>query len=381
MQPGPFAPPPPPVVGERMVRPSKWWFVVAGLVAIAGIVAAVAILVVGVGGYIDDIEDFDRALLPATLDVEITETGGYSIYHEYDGAYDGRLSSAPEVAVTDPSGAAVALGHYDTTVTYSAGGHEGRGIYTFDADVPGTYAVNASGTPGTGIAVGRGIGAGLVTTVGGAILAGLAGVLAGGVMAIVVGVRRSRSRRTMTAPPVVGGWGPPPPPAWGGTGRGGAPLPPPPAHPGPPRTPPQPPPPPPPPGQSSPGPWDGRTGPPSGRPGPSFATGVIAPAVGWSGAGDGRPGPLSGRSGPSFTTGVMAPAGGCSGAWDGRPGPAAAAGRGVPCAVDVAGTPAGRPVSTASGRTGAGPAVDPPSLRDPADWTRSDLPLPWSPRR
>ncbi|HEX6569360.1 MAG TPA: hypothetical protein VF015_09345, partial [Acidimicrobiales bacterium] len=153
MQPGPFSPPPPPVVGERMVRPSKWWFVVAGLVAIAGIVAAVAILVVGVGGYIDDIEDFDRALLPATLDVEITETGGYSIYHEYDGAYDGRLSSAPEVAVTDPSGAAVALGHYDTTVTYSAGGHEGRGIYTFDADVPGTYAVNASGTPGTGIAV------------------------------------------------------------------------------------------------------------------------------------------------------------------------------------------------------------------------------------
>jgi hypothetical protein len=42
--------------------------------------------------------------------------------------------------VTDPSGAAVAAGHYDTTVTYSAGGHEGRGIYTFDADVPGTYA-------------------------------------------------------------------------------------------------------------------------------------------------------------------------------------------------------------------------------------------------
>jgi hypothetical protein len=94
MQPGPFSPPPPPVVGARMVRPSRWWFVVAGLVAIADRRRRGH-----PGRWRWRLHRRHRGFRPGAparhADVEITETGGYSIYHEYDGAYDGRLSSAP----------------------------------------------------------------------------------------------------------------------------------------------------------------------------------------------------------------------------------------------------------------------------------------------
>ena len=125
VEPGPFGPPTPPSTTDQRVRPSLVWFWVAGAIALVGIIAGVVMIVRGITGYESAIEDFDRADLPATLEVEISETGGYSIYHEYDGAYDEIFATPPEVTVTDPSGDDVPLDDYDTSVTYSADGHEG----------------------------------------------------------------------------------------------------------------------------------------------------------------------------------------------------------------------------------------------------------------
>lgn len=228
MHPGPFAaqaPQPPPRPSASQVGPAKSWFVVAGVIALAGIVAAVVVLVVGFAAYVDRIDDFDRAELPATLEVEITDTGGYSIYHEYDGAYDDgfdRVVSDPVVSVSDPAGDPVMLDRYFGSITYEAGGHEGEGLFTFDAEVPGTYEVRASGASGSGIAVGRGLGRGLVATIVGSLAIGFVAVVAGAVMAIVVGVKRSRNRRALMPAPRVGGWGPRPGPgAPGGHGSVG----------------------------------------------------------------------------------------------------------------------------------------------------------------
>ncbi|HET9609592.1 MAG TPA: hypothetical protein VFP06_08285, partial [Acidimicrobiales bacterium] len=228
MQPGPYpypVPAAPPAGGEQQVRPSKWWFAVAGAVAAVGVVGAVVVAVVGIAAYTDRIDGFDRADLPATLQVEITETGGYSIYHEYTGAYEGFFRPSPEVSVTDPSGGSVALERYDASVTYQAAGHEGRGEFTFEATEAGTYTVTATGSTGSAVAVGRGIGAGLFASIGAALLLGFGGVVGGAVIAIVVGVKRSRARRALL--PAFGGWGPPPPGGWGppGPGGGGAPGP------------------------------------------------------------------------------------------------------------------------------------------------------------
>jgi hypothetical protein len=212
MQPAfsPPPPPPPPVVWDHMVRPSKWWFGAAALVAVAAIVAAIVIAVLGVVDYAERIENFDRADVPATLEVEITRPGGYSIYHEYSGAFDDVTDvREPTVTVTDPSGAAVDLDTYDSVVTYSSSDHEGQGLFTFDAEEAGTYQVTAEGVAGSGVAVGRGLGRGLSPYIGGSVVVGLLGLVVGGVMAIVVGVKRSQSRRALRPVPAFSGWGPP----------------------------------------------------------------------------------------------------------------------------------------------------------------------------
>lgn len=243
MQPGPYAPaPPPPGIDKRLIRPPAWWFAVAGLIALVGVIVAVVVFVRGMVAYTDRIDDLDRTRVPGTLSVELTETGGYSIYHEYRDAYDGYgFVDEPDVTVTGPSGDPITLDRYDSTVTYTSGSYEGEGLHTFQVDEPGTYEFVASGGEASSrIAVGRGIGVGLVTTIVASLAIGLVAVVGATVLAIVVGVRRGRSRRAQLPSPSYGGWGgqapgggqppagwgtPPPPAGWG------APPPPPPAAP------------------------------------------------------------------------------------------------------------------------------------------------------
>ena len=157
--------------------------------------------------------------MPTTLEVEITDAGGYSIYHEYDGIGSVQVRDEPDVTVTDPSGLTWCSGRIGDGDLHMRG-HNGVGVYTFRADEPGTYEVQASmpfSSSGRDlIAVGPGIGSGLAVAIAsGTAVIGLS-VIAGIVVAIVVGVTRGRRRRAAMPPPVVG-WAPPgqwAPPAW-----------------------------------------------------------------------------------------------------------------------------------------------------------------------
>jgi hypothetical protein len=339
------------VVSDQLVRPSKWWFAVAGAVAVVGIVLGIVILVVGFLRMERMVDDFARADVPGTLEVEVTDTGGYSIYHEFDGAYDDRIVAAPQITVTEPSGDGVTLEPYVASVTYSAGDREGVGIFTFDADDPGTYEVTATGASGTAIAVGRGIGRGIVGAVVGGLAIGFLSLLAGAVLAIVVGVRRSRNRRALLPPrPPYAGWGPMPPPGGGAPGPAGPPVAPRAGGYG-----------------SAPGgsPYPGAA--PPGSSLPLSAPGARPASSAWAPSPPGSGFRRSGSGAPP------APAVHGSGAL-------AAAGP-APAPLDPpAPRPESRPQPHQAVRRSAG-AVDPPSLRAPADWSRSDLPLPWSSER
>jgi hypothetical protein len=197
------------------ITPSGWWFAVAGLVALVGLVVGVVVMVRGITRYADKVEGFERAVMPTTLAVEISEPGGYSIYHESDGFPPVDERDDPEVEVTDPSGDDVVLRSYDSEVTYDVSGHEGIGVYTFRAEEAGRYEVDASMPFASGsddlIAVGPGVGEDLaVSIVAGIALIGV-GIVGGIVIAVVVGVMRSRSRRAQVPAPVA--FGPPGP--WG----------------------------------------------------------------------------------------------------------------------------------------------------------------------
>lgn len=207
------------------MRPSGWWYVLAALIGLTGVVLTTVIIVSAVVDVADRVDAFDRAVMPATLEVEISEPGGYTVYHEIDGTFEDDVGGRPAVEVTDPSGDDVVLRSYDTSVTYDFGGHDGEALYSFEADEVGTYVVEAS-MPGFAagdhhIAVGRGLGHRLVLGILGGVLIFLVALIGTIALAVVVGVRRGRSRRAQAPPPGPAGWGPPgawggpPSPAWG----------------------------------------------------------------------------------------------------------------------------------------------------------------------
>jgi hypothetical protein len=238
-------------VYERpVIRPSGWWFAVAGLAAVIGMVVGVTVIVRGVERLADGVEAFERASMPVVLEVEISEPGGYSIYHEYLGSSSFEGRAEPDVQVTDPSGNDVFLRTYDSEVTYDVSGHHGIGVYTFRAGQPGIYEFDATmpfgGRSGDLIAVGPGVGEDLAQSIAagiGLIGAGLVGAI---VVAVVVGVMRGRSRRAQMPSPVVAWSAPPGPwaaPGWPAAGPGPGsswsypPPPPPPPPPAPPSSP------------------------------------------------------------------------------------------------------------------------------------------------
>jgi hypothetical protein len=240
MQQGPYTPPPP-AYGDNQIRPALWWFFVAGGLAVVGIVGGIALLVSGVVRWSNTVEDFDRVSVPGTGEVQIDETGGYSIYHEYERDTSFRFYPPdPDVTVTDPSGEEVVLDWYSGSVTYAVSGYEGEGLFTFDAEETGTYTVTTEGDSESVVAVGRGVGRGLAAPIVAGVAVGFIGVVGGIVMAIVVGVKRSGHRRRLRAiwnpppGPPPGAWGPAPgAPGWGPQPPPGQPVPPPPPPPGP----------------------------------------------------------------------------------------------------------------------------------------------------
>jgi hypothetical protein len=428
MSAGAYTPLRPAGAADRRVRPSGWWFVVAAAIAVGGMVAGLVMIVDGVNTVLDAVTDFDRTDVPGTVQVTIDEPGGYSIYHEFAGAGDPDTGDLPfvdppvpppEVTVVGPAGEDVEVSGYDTLVTYAQGNLEGRGLYTFDAGEAGVYEVTADGAAGSGIAVGRGmgdIGAEAVFSVFGGFLGGTivaaVGVIIGAILAIAVGVARSRSRRRSTAPPPQSAaWAPTPqdthtwraasapPPAdtltWTITAPGW-PTP----QPGPP------------PSAQAP---DPTLVAPCAPPTPADAERLVSAVASAPGTQRRSAGPV-----PPATTPAGAPGSSAAG-----PVPPGTVGAGVPGSFAAAqlpvpasppgGTPSAPPASAVPASSAPGQAVpnasdlpdpplpwptpgaavvrepttteplskpgDPPSLRSPHDWSRSDVEIPWDAER
>jgi len=407
------------------LTPSAWWYVAAAAIALAGMVAGVWMMVEGVGRVLEAVEDFDRTDVPGTLTVTIEDAGGYSIYHEFPGASDSgsrSLVPEPDLSITNPDGDDVQLRPYTSLVTYAWGTIEGRGLYTFRADEPGTYELTADGDEGTRIAVGRGMGdigqealVGLFSGVAGGLLVGGLSIAVASILAVGVGVARSRNRRSSLPRPPHAGSAPPPiwppykpipwppapsPPTWPSTGTPrdappqSSPQPVPPARPpaagprdalpqsNPPPVPPAPPP--------TAGPQDAQpkaapTVVPTARPqeAPRQSVAQSAPPerspTGEPTRGD-SPSPVLAPTGRSTAAGSSA---GSGPAEPHVPGEAPTL-PGSPPAGSLAACPpaSGRPDTplpwSRPAETVSRPE-DPPSLRSPADWSRSDVEIPWDP--
>lgn len=171
-------------------RPSIGWYWAAGLLLVAGLVAAAGWLLGAVTSLNDHVDRFARTTLPGETSVQIDQSDTYKVY--YEGVEDITLDRL-DVTLTDPSGEPVAVGPVNGRLLYDfADRAVGHAVGQFQASTTGTYHLTATGDASGTIAIGDGltddvlpplIGAGLLLllTSGGAIT-----------IAIVTGVRRSR---------------------------------------------------------------------------------------------------------------------------------------------------------------------------------------------
>ncbi len=128
---------------------SPLWFVVAGVVALAGFAAAILYVVPRIGSLEAPMQ---RVVVPGSFVLDLTQVGAYTIYHEdktfVDGQYyESKLPSGIKInLINETTGAEIELRTIDASVTYQSAGRRSVSILAFNADKPGRYRLSA-GTP------------------------------------------------------------------------------------------------------------------------------------------------------------------------------------------------------------------------------------------
>ena len=174
LSPNPFAP-------GREIRPKGSWYAIVIAIGVAIAILGVVVIVRSAIGFADKIDDFRRVEVPGTATIAL-EAGSYTVYAEGIGGAD--------VTIRQPNERIVELRRYSSEITYDVGSHHGRGAFSFRAPVAGRYFVSTTGQPGAIVAIGPGLGSGLVAGILGGIGLIVAGIAFAIVGSIVVAVRR-----------------------------------------------------------------------------------------------------------------------------------------------------------------------------------------------
>lgn len=207
MQPGDGA-----AMGAHPLRPARYWYWVAGAVAVAAVLWFALSLFLGFRSLSRQVEGFQRVPIPGQAEVSFAEPGGYTLYYEGLGASDEQMTIPPfRFSLTTVGGEEVSIRPYGGSATYGLAGHSGRAVATFQIE-PGRFLLQTEGEPQGGqanLAVGSSVGPGIFRVVSLAIVGTLVLLLAGAVLAVVVAVRRNRARRLLPAAAAqpVTGWG------------------------------------------------------------------------------------------------------------------------------------------------------------------------------
>jgi hypothetical protein len=182
---------------------SPLWFVVAGLIAVAGVVGAAFYLMPRLAAAEARAM---RVVVPGNAVLVFDKAGPYTIYHEKKSTVDGRYYASENVdglgltLTAEATGAPVKLVEPRTSTSYTIGNRSGTSIYAFTLAEPGRYRLAATLAGGRGdaravLAIEQGMIGAMLGTIFGAMAIGFAGLGVAGAIVFVVVWQRSKASR------------------------------------------------------------------------------------------------------------------------------------------------------------------------------------------
>jgi len=178
--------------------PGRKWYLLAGLLALAGLLGAGFALWQTITTIDDDLQ---RADFPGQTEFVLAEPGTYTIFVEYPaGTGLDPAVGALAVEVISSQGDSLDLNNPNGTFTYTLGGRTGEAVLVFDVEEAGPVLMigdypGESG-PGVTLAVSQGLGGRLFAGIGAVILIPLVTWMAAAAIVVVTFLRRRTARST-----------------------------------------------------------------------------------------------------------------------------------------------------------------------------------------
>ncbi|GEP53204.1 hypothetical protein [Reyranella soli] len=180
---------------------SPLWFVVAGLIALAGFAGALFYVMPRLSAADSAMI---RVVVPGNAVLTLDKAGRYTIYHETRSMVDGRYYASGTVSglrlgLTDEATREpVTLTGPAMQSSYKIGNRSGTSIYAFTIDRPGRYRLAADlaggrNEPKAVLAIEQGMLGGMFSLIVGAIAIAFAGFGVAGALVLVVLWRRSKA--------------------------------------------------------------------------------------------------------------------------------------------------------------------------------------------
>lgn len=186
-------------------KPGWFSWVLGPLLWVAGVAAALGMGYFAISGIR---ENAVRMLAPGTREIACDEPGTYTIFHEYQSEFDGKVYSQAKGSVElrctvtrKDDGTEIPV-RLPTQVTYTYGSREGISVWAFTVDTVGTYVVHVESDEEAVVMIDKGLFGSALGAAGGVCagiaVAGLAFV-AGSVILILTIVRRVRYAKSARA--------------------------------------------------------------------------------------------------------------------------------------------------------------------------------------
>jgi hypothetical protein len=190
------------------LKPSRGYYVLAPIVFVSGWGLLAVFLFVGLSGLGNRLQ---RVVAPGQSDLALNAPGDYTIYYEHRSVVGNRvyftdenLSGLECELGSKATGAIVPLSASSTNSTYSIGSYEGKSLFEFHLQQPGTYQLttgyaDARAGPEVVLAVGQGIFTKIVLAVFGGVASLFACLALAVAIAVVTFIKRTKARKQLAS--------------------------------------------------------------------------------------------------------------------------------------------------------------------------------------